>query len=132
MTEPNEPQFSFNDALKDRLIQDSNILVSIQENFIFTTEDKLRLGIRDHSAAMADRRAWITPASLFISIVATLCTAEFKKDFLFPASTWNAVFILVGIGSFMWMLCTLPTLLKPKATEETLIMSVTISKPRKI
>lgn len=132
MTESKEPQFSFNEALKDRLIQDSDILVSIQENFIVTTEDKLRLGIRDHASAIADRRAWITPASLFMSIVATLCTAEFKQDFLFPASTWNAVFILVGIGSFFWMLCTLPALLKSKATEETLIMSVTISKPRRI
>lgn len=130
MTDAPDAKATFNEMLKNKLVQDSAIDANIAENWIVTTKDKLRLGIRDHSKALSDKKGWIAPASLFATIIATILTAEFKKDFLLPAATWHAAFVLGAIGTFAWTIWALLAARNIKVDEDSLIDRICISTQR--
>ena len=68
---------------------------------IITTEDKLRLCIIGHIAALTEKGSWIAPVSLFLTFVTVITTAEFRP-FVLPAATWHAVFVLGTVLTGLW------------------------------
>jgi hypothetical protein len=55
---------------------------------------------------MEQKKSWIAPAGIFITVLTSFVTTNFK-DFFLPASTWEALFLLSGAGSFVWLLVAL-------------------------
>lgn len=76
---------------------------NLEQVLIRVTEDKIRLVLNEHLKNVERKNEWVTPLSLAIAIVTTFVTAEFKDAYL-SADTWRAIFIIVGIGSLLWLI----------------------------
>jgi hypothetical protein len=94
---------TFHGSLNERLVQSSRVHLNVGQDVIVVTEDRLRLCLRDHLDALATRRTWLTPLSLVITIGVVLVSSSFK-DFLFSASTWEAVFIIGLAVCGLWLI----------------------------
>lgn len=79
---------------------------NICQNVVIVTQDKLKLCLIEHCDRLKSRDNWITPASLLAAFLTTLCTSQFK-DWIVPANTWQAIFILATVGSVIWLCCAL-------------------------
>ena len=49
------------------------------------------------------RTAWIAPLSIFLAILIAKLTATFSDTFGIKASVWEALFILLAVVSFVWL-----------------------------
>lgn len=90
-----------------RIIEVANIHSNFAPDILEISIDRLKVGLienRDHLKA-AD--AWQTPFALFVTIVTTLMTADFKDFVSISAATWRAVFILGAVISVVWLVKTL-------------------------
>ncbi len=76
---------------------------NLDQVLINITEDKVRLVLNEHIKNVERKKDWIAPLSLLIAIVTTFATSTFK-DAVFPASTWQAIFFIVGGISALWLL----------------------------
>ena len=93
-------------ALTNQLAQNTRVHFNLGQNAIITTEDKVRLVLLTHLSIMDQKKSWIAPAGIFITILTSFVTTNFK-DFFFQASTWEALFLLSGATSFIWLLVAL-------------------------
>lgn len=75
---------------------------NLSQQVIMTTEDRLKLCLKENMKKAEKKNDWITPFSLLIAIITSFVTASFK-DFIVSSKTWEAIFILVGIGSLVWL-----------------------------
>lgn len=75
---------------------------NLDQEIIQITEDRLRLVLKDHLELVEDKKAWHAPLGILIAIVAAFVTADFR-DAYFKAATWQAVFLIAGILSFIWL-----------------------------
>jgi hypothetical protein len=49
----------------------------------------------EHQSTIADRKEWVAPCGIFLSIMATLLIAEFKTPFLgLSPEVWKALFMI--------------------------------------
>lgn len=78
------------------------VFPNLSQQVIMTTEDRLKLCLQENLKKAERKNDWITPFSLLIAIITAFVTATFK-DFIVSAKTWEAIFILVGVGSFIWL-----------------------------
>lgn len=85
------------------LLTVSDVHLNVSQELIVTTEDKIKLCLSEHLKKVEKRKSWIAPLGILITVVITLCTATFKTLYL-EASTWNAIFVLTGIISFIWFI----------------------------
>lgn len=93
-------------ALTNQLAQNTRVHFNLDQNAIITTEDKVRLVLLTHLAILEKKKSWIAPAGIFITIPTSFVTTNFK-DFWLKAATWEAVFLLSGVASFVWLLVAL-------------------------
>lgn len=70
------------------------------------TDDRLRVRLLEFLKAHASRKDWIGPASVLISLVATLVTADFKDKWL-SKDSWTALFVFAAIAAGAWLVTTL-------------------------
>ena len=91
------------DSISPQLVNVSEVHLNVDQEVIITTEDKIRLCLSDYMKKMEKKRSWITPFAIFITIIITFSTSTFK-DIGLDASTWKAIFIIVGIISFGWLI----------------------------
>jgi hypothetical protein len=78
------------------------VFPNLSQQVIMTTEDRLKLCLNENMKKAEKKNDWITPFSLLIAIITSFVTASFK-DFIVSSKTWEAIFILVGIGSVIWL-----------------------------
>lgn len=109
------------ELLTQELVTFEKIHVNVSQTLIITTEDRLNLWLTDVLAHQGKQSDWIAPLGLVIAVTLTLSTTTFR-DFLFPAATWNAVFLLVELWSAIWLIATLRHLRRP------LVISAEIAK----
>lgn len=79
---------------------------NLTEQVIITTEDKVKLCLQKHLKRAEKKHDWFAPAGILFAIITAFVTASFK-DFYFSAKTWEALFIICGILSSIWLLSTL-------------------------
>ena len=60
---------------------------------------KLDNMLRDFEKRLGDLSLTIGSLAIFITVLLTLITADFKEKFSLPAATWQAVFVVTGIFS---------------------------------
>lgn len=82
--------------------QTSKIHMNLEQDFILTTEDKLRLSLAKHFTRMEQKKAWLTPLGILLTIIVVFPTTEFKL-FVFSADTWQAAFIISAGLASIWL-----------------------------
>ena len=55
-----------------------------------------------HLRRLGIRKSWVTPLSVFITVLLANRTASFVDKFGIEGSVWEAVFMLITIGSAIW------------------------------
>lgn len=78
------------------------------QEIITTTSDRLRINLTNHLSRLEINKAWQTPFVLFVTIILVFCTADFKAAFGLSKDTWNAIFVIGAVASFLWsVVCVL-------------------------
>jgi hypothetical protein len=86
--------------ITDAVFLGSRVHKNVSQQFIFTTEDKIRICLTTYQEALAAGRDWIGPLGLLVSILATLVVTEKFRPFLgLTPDGWHTVFILSGVLS---------------------------------
>lgn len=80
---------------------DSNISVNVEENYIFTTEDKIRILYEEYNSARKYSGDFLAYLGIFLSIMISLVTCEFKDIFFIDAATIKAIFIIALLLSLI-------------------------------
>lgn len=106
-------------GLKEAVFNDSEVVTNLGENIIFTTEDKIRICLMNHLGNLEEKRGWLTPLGLFLTIILTFLTTDFKEWFL-PKATWQAIFIILGFVFFLWLIIAIVKAIKAKTIEDIL------------
>ena len=73
-----------------------------EQEIIVITSDRLQLVLQKHLKNLERRKEWIAPLGLLLAIVTTFCTTTFR-DTIFSADTWEAIFVMAGVASFVWL-----------------------------
>jgi len=85
---------------------DIEVFPNLSQQVIMTTEDRLKICLLKNLAKAEKKHDWIAPFGILIAVITAFVTASFK-DYLLSAKTWEAIFIIVGIGSGIWLLMTI-------------------------
>lgn len=84
---------------------------NVKSDLIEITEDKLENILLKHLRKMAIRKEWITPFSLFLTVLLANLTATFAKKFGIDADVWHAFFLLFAFASFIWLVVSVVRLI---------------------
>ncbi|EHQ29806.1 hypothetical protein [Mucilaginibacter paludis] len=83
------------------VIQHSIIYKNIKQEFILTNMDKVELLLIAHHNVIKRKIDWLAPLGIFITLLATLATAEFTKTgFGIEPIIWKSLFLFACISSF--------------------------------
>lgn len=85
--------------------EDVKCSANIEENYIFTTEDKIKILYEDYNKARKSSGDFWTCFSIFLTLVITLFTCDFKAFWFIDESTVRAAFILSAFVSFVLCVC---------------------------
>ncbi len=75
----------------------------LSQQIVKITVDKLSLILHKHAKSIEQRKSWVAPLSILITIIVVLSTTTFK-EFIWPADTWSAIFAISGCLSFIWLI----------------------------
>lgn len=126
----NNPQGGLSIDFGDELSKNLTIHKNVKQEIIVTTADKMKLVLTSTKEILTSQRDWWTPAGLLVSFIATLCTADFKETFTLPKEFWHAIFVILTIGNFIWLIFTLVKLYKNwgKGDIDKIIESIQLKK----
>ncbi|CAM3942465.1 MULTISPECIES: hypothetical protein [Paenibacillus] len=80
----------------------TSIHTHLNQEILVITADKLELALAEHQKWVRIKTDWITPASIFLSSLAAIVAADFKNYAFINAETWESMFLLICIVSFIW------------------------------
>lgn len=112
MSQNNEKQQGLHVDFGDELSKNLTIHKNVGQEIIITTADKIKLVLINTKEILNAQRDWWTPFGLLISFITTLCTADFKDTFGLTKEFWKAVFVLLTLGSIIWLSISLNKLYK--------------------
>jgi len=82
----------------------SRVYTNVDQGIIFTTEDKLRLCLMEHLSGMERKNGWFAPLAIFLTILVVFPTTDFHPFLTFSADTWQAIFVMAGGISIIWLI----------------------------
>ena len=98
---PHESNISSEDSSK--LIKNVKIYDNLDQNLIRITEDKLENILLKSLKNIENKKAWVTPSGVFLTLILIPITTERFKDALsISASVWEAACYIGLIISFGW------------------------------
>lgn len=74
------------------------------QGLIHITEDKLKVILYENEQKINKFYSWTTPLGIFLSCFFATFAADFKDVFYIPKNTWQAIFIIITIISFLWFI----------------------------
>lgn len=80
----------------------NEVHTNTKSNLIEITEDKLENILLKHLNKLNKVKGWLTPFSLFVTILVILLTATFKEFASLEKEVWNAVFVITLIITLIW------------------------------
>ena len=95
MTAPGQGRFS------PKAVDVTAVHGNLSQQVIQITVDRLSLILHKKAGYVGRRREWLVPAGIVLTIVLTFATTTFK-DWVLPAATWSAAFLLVGALCVVW------------------------------
>jgi hypothetical protein len=120
-------QATFEKSFAKNLMQSSQTHVNLGQDFIVTTEDKVRLCMTRHAHRLSDRKAWTTPVSLFVTIVLVLLTAGFHDAFGITSDTWHALFLLSAVATLIWSMVAIIKALRTSTSIDKIVDELKLS-----
>ena len=104
----------------------SQVCSNVKSDLIEITEDKLENVLLKHLKNLRIIDSWLTPFTLFLTVLLAILTTEFKAAFGFTKEVWNAVFLVLLAGSFIWLIICLFKIFKTynKATIDHIIKQI--------
>ncbi len=82
----------------------NEVRTNTKSDLIEITEDKLENILLKHLSKLNKIRGWLTPLSLFITILIVLLTADFKIFIGLGKEIWKAIFVISLLATFIWTL----------------------------
>ncbi len=82
--------------------EDVAVTANVEENYIFTTEDKVKILYTEYNDAKKHTGEVGTSFSTFLTLLITLLTCEFKSFNFIDSATLHAVFIVATIITGIW------------------------------
>jgi len=113
----NQKEETIRGLASDYVALNSKIHSDFNFEIIFTTDDKIKLCLYKYISSIETRNSWQAPLGIFLTIMATFSTTEFKK-FILPANTWESIFIIIGFVSFVWLIRALKQLHSSMSIED--------------
>ena len=104
MTQSNKHNDGLSINVGSELSKNLTIHKNVKQEIIITTADKIKLVLLNTKESLVARRDWWTPFGLLLSFVATLTTAEFRDTLTLSKEFWRAIFVLLTIGSTIWLI----------------------------
>lgn len=80
----------------------NQVIINTKSDLIEITEDKLENILIKYIDKVKKTFNWLTPLSLFLTILIVLLTAEFKTFIGIDKTVWNAFFLLSLIFTGLW------------------------------
>ena len=96
----------------EEILKNLVVYTNLKQEVIATTTDKIKLALRDTEKCIQSKREWGTPLGLLLTIIATLCTADFKDAMCFSKDFWKAMFFILLLISSFWLVYTVVKLIK--------------------
>jgi len=107
------PSIAFGqELLTQELVTFEQVHVNVSQTLIITTEDRMNLWLREVIGRIKKQSEWIAPLGLVVAITLTLTTTSFN-NFLLPSATWHAMFVIIDVVAFLWLVLSLRHLRKP-------------------
>ena len=104
--------------LTRQIKNESEYHININQKFIFTTEDKIRICLSKHLKQLERKRSWCAPLGILIAIVATLFTSTFKSAFGLSPDILFIIFIIAGVAACIWLIWSIKESLNSKKIED--------------
>lgn len=79
----------------------TTLYLDVNQEIIVSDANALKLRLIEYNKNVQKTRDWITPASIFITILIALVTASFQEFMGISANIWEFLFILSGGLSFI-------------------------------
>ncbi len=80
----------------------SQVCTNTKSDLIEITEDKLENILIKFLSDYRNSTAWLTPLGIFLSLLITFLTADFKDFLNIPKDTWCAIFYVCLTLSLLW------------------------------
>ena len=74
---------------------------NIKSDLIEITHDKLENILLKYLKNLNKTKAWSTPLSIFITVLITRTTTDFKNALGLEKQVWDAIFFILCLGSFV-------------------------------
>lgn len=100
MTDPSSKIMT--DALGQQIVQQTKLHLNLSQDAIVITEDKVKLVLLQHLRRLEAKKEWLAPAGVVVTLVTTFATTTFR-EFMVPASTWQAIFVIATLISLVWL-----------------------------
>lgn len=81
----------------------TRVHINTSSEVITITQDKLRIALMENSETFRSRDSWIAPLGIFLTLLITLLTTDFK-EFILEKSVWKAIFYIALLASFCWLI----------------------------
>jgi len=94
---------SNNGSYNRKTVDVKQVHSNLEQQLIQITEDKLENILLKYIKSLNIKGSWVSPASIFITVVIAKTTATFTETLGLSAAVWEAMFILIGIGSLIWL-----------------------------
>lgn len=104
----------------------SQVCSNVKSDLIEITEDKLENVLLKHLKNLRIIDSWLAPFTLFLTVLLTILTTEFKTALGVTKETWNAVFLILLFGSLIWLIVCVVKIIKTydKATTNHIIKQI--------
>jgi len=79
-------------------------LSNIKSDLIEITHDKLENILLKNLKNLDIRKSWVTPASIFLTVLIARLTSTFNDFFGLTKDVWSAFFLILLIGSAVWLM----------------------------
>jgi Flp pilus assembly protein TadB len=90
------------DKPADNLITVTKYSDNTGQELIRVTKDKVEICLMKYLDNIEKRNSWSTPLAILLTVILTLVTTSFKS-FGLSAESWQAIFVVVGGLSAIWL-----------------------------
>lgn len=111
----------------------SQVCSNVKSDLIEITEDKLENVLLKHLKNLRIISSWVTPLTIFLSVLLAILTTDFKDALGLTKEVWNAVFVILLFGSLGWFIVCLVRIIKSwnKATTDHIIKLIKDAEEKK-
>lgn len=109
---------------KGPVVTVNNTISNTSVNLITITEDKLENILIKHVAKLKKSHDWIGALAFFVTVLATLVTSDFHSTWGLDSAVFTALFILLLIISFGYLVYTVYNAIRNRDSVENIIRDI--------